>query len=123
MNPSPSALAGVRVLELGQLIAGPFAAKMLAEFGAEWIGNSKASNGFAAGHTDLGRWRTLDHDEAVFKARLWTVIPNQPIAAILCQPSVRSVHGFAGDIPLVPVGLAPARRLARGLWAAVRLSG
>ncbi len=29
-----SALAGLKVLELGQLIAGPFAAKTLADFGA-----------------------------------------------------------------------------------------
>ena len=34
---SPSALQGVRVVEMGQLIAGPFAAKMLAEFGADVI--------------------------------------------------------------------------------------
>ena len=33
----PSALAGLKVLELGQLIAGPFAAKTLADFGAEVI--------------------------------------------------------------------------------------
>lgn len=32
-----SALAGLKVLELGTLIAGPFAARMLAEFGAEVI--------------------------------------------------------------------------------------
>ncbi len=30
-------LEGIRVVELGQLIAGPFAGKMLAEFGAEVI--------------------------------------------------------------------------------------
>ena len=30
-------LAGLKVLELGQLITGPFAGKMLAEFGAEVI--------------------------------------------------------------------------------------
>ncbi|PMS36846.1 CoA transferase family III [Trinickia symbiotica] len=30
-------LEGVRILEMGQLIAGPFAAKMLAEFGADVI--------------------------------------------------------------------------------------
>ena len=30
-------LAGLKVLELGQLIAGPFAAKTLADFGADII--------------------------------------------------------------------------------------
>ncbi|EGH48684.1 CAIB/BAIF family protein, partial [Pseudomonas syringae pv. pisi str. 1704B] len=30
-------LQGIKVVELGQLIAGPFAAKILAEFGAEVI--------------------------------------------------------------------------------------
>ncbi|TMG86239.1 MAG: hypothetical protein E6H76_12425, partial [Betaproteobacteria bacterium] len=30
---SPRPLAGIKVLELGQLIAGPFAGKILAEFG------------------------------------------------------------------------------------------
>jgi formyl-CoA transferase len=34
---TPAALAGVRVVEMGQLIAGPFAAKTLGEFGAEVI--------------------------------------------------------------------------------------
>jgi formyl-CoA transferase len=33
----PSALRGVRVIEMGQLIAGPFAGKMLGEFGADVI--------------------------------------------------------------------------------------
>jgi hypothetical protein len=33
----PAALAGLKVIELGQLIAGPFAAKTLADFGAEVI--------------------------------------------------------------------------------------
>ncbi|WP_306599103.1 CaiB/BaiF CoA-transferase family protein [Geothrix sp. 21YS21S-2] len=37
MTATPSALSGLRVIELGQLIAGPFAAKMLAEFGADVI--------------------------------------------------------------------------------------
>lgn len=30
-------LDGIKVVEMGQLIAGPFAAKILAEFGAEVI--------------------------------------------------------------------------------------
>ena len=33
----PRPLAGLKVLELGQLIAGPFAGKVFAEFGAEVI--------------------------------------------------------------------------------------
>ena len=33
----PSALQGLRVIEMGQLIAGPFAGKMLGEFGADVI--------------------------------------------------------------------------------------
>ena len=36
-NTSPSALQGVRVIEMGQLIAGPFAGKTLGEFGADVI--------------------------------------------------------------------------------------
>lgn len=34
---SPAALDGIRVIEMGQLIAGPFAGKTLAEFGADVI--------------------------------------------------------------------------------------
>ena len=36
-DPGTGPLAGLRVLELGQLIAGPFAAKTLADFGANVI--------------------------------------------------------------------------------------
>ena len=37
MAHTPSALQGLRVIEMGQLIAGPFAGKMLGEFGADVI--------------------------------------------------------------------------------------
>ena len=33
----PQALQGLKVVEMGQLIAGPFAAKTLGEFGADVI--------------------------------------------------------------------------------------
>ena len=36
-NTTPGALEGVRVLEIGQLIAGPFSGQLLADFGAEVI--------------------------------------------------------------------------------------
>lgn len=37
LQPSPAALQGVRVIEMGQLIAGPFCGKTLGEFGADVI--------------------------------------------------------------------------------------
>ncbi|MGH8682476.1 MAG: CaiB/BaiF CoA transferase family protein [Burkholderiales bacterium] len=48
------ALAGVRVLELGQLIAGPFAGKFFAEFGAEVIKIEPPEGG-----DPLRQWRKL----------------------------------------------------------------
>ena len=36
-NPIVGPLAGLKVLELGQLIAGPFAGKTLADFGADVV--------------------------------------------------------------------------------------
>lgn len=48
-------LAGLRVLELGTLIAGPFAARLLAEFGAEVIKVETPGEGDA-----LRNWRYVD---------------------------------------------------------------
>ena len=50
----PKALAGVKVLELGQLIAGPFAGKFFAEFGAEVIKIEPPEGG-----DPLRQWRQL----------------------------------------------------------------
>ena len=47
-------LAGIRVLELGQLIAGPFAAKTLADFGAQVIKIEPPGQGDL-----LRKWRLL----------------------------------------------------------------
>lgn len=62
MTPSVGPLAGLRVLELGQLIAGPFAAKTLADFGADVIkieAPPDASGTGAAGGDPLRKWRLL----------------------------------------------------------------
>jgi formyl-CoA transferase len=58
---TPAALAGVRVIEMGQLIAGPFAAKTLGEFGAEVIKIEPPGAG-----DPLRNWRLLKHGTSVW---------------------------------------------------------
>jgi crotonobetainyl-CoA:carnitine CoA-transferase CaiB-like acyl-CoA transferase len=48
-------LSGIRVLEMGQLIAGPFAGQMLAAFGAEVVKIEPPGRG-----DPLRTWRVLD---------------------------------------------------------------
>jgi formyl-CoA transferase len=60
-QPQPTALAGLRVLELGQLIAGPFAAKTLADFGAEVIKIEPPGTG-----DPLRKWRLLKDGTSVW---------------------------------------------------------
>ena len=52
-------LAGLKVLELGQLIAGPFAGKVFAEFGAEVVKVEPPAEGNAPGGDPLRQWRLL----------------------------------------------------------------
>ncbi|ATF88836.1 MULTISPECIES: CaiB/BaiF CoA transferase family protein [Burkholderia] len=56
-------LEGVRVLELGQLIAGPFAGRLLAEFGAEVIKIEPPAVG-----DPLRKWRMLHQGTSVWWA-------------------------------------------------------
>ena len=58
---SPAALAGLKVLELGQLIAGPFAAKTLADFGAEVVKIEPPGAG-----DPLRKWRLLKNGTSVW---------------------------------------------------------
>lgn len=55
MSPQPQALAGVRVVEMGQLIAGPFVGKTLGEFGADVIKIEPPLNG-----DPLRQWRLIE---------------------------------------------------------------
>ena len=61
MQASRQVLAGVRVLELGQLIAGPFAGKMLGDFGAEVIKIEPPGKG-----DPLRKWRLLKDGTSVW---------------------------------------------------------
>jgi formyl-CoA transferase len=56
-------LQGIRVIELGQLIAGPFAAKMLGEFGADVIKIEPPGTG-----DPLRKWRLLHEGTSVWWA-------------------------------------------------------
>lgn len=65
--PARGALAGVKVLELGTLIAGPFAARMLGEFGAQVIKIEDPQHG-----DPLRKWRKL-HPDAAGTSLWWAV--------------------------------------------------
>ena len=60
-TPSTGPLAGLKVIELGQLIAGPFAAKTLADFGAEVIKIEAPGAG-----DPLRKWRLLKDGTSVW---------------------------------------------------------
>ena len=58
---SPAALAGVRVVEMGQLIAGPFCGKTLGEFGADVIKIEAPETG-----DPLRNWRMIKEGTSVW---------------------------------------------------------
>lgn len=55
------ALAGLKVVELGQLIAGPFASKLLGEFGADVVKIEPPGTG-----DPLRKWRVLKDDTSLW---------------------------------------------------------
>lgn len=81
---SPGPLAGLKVLELGQLIAGPFAAKTLADFGAEVIKIEPPGSG-----DPLRQWRLLHNGTSVW----WQVQSRNKKSVVLDlrEPSDRNI--------------------------------
>ena len=65
-------LAGIRVLELGQLIAGPFAGKFFAEFGAEVIKIEPPAIDGHPGGDPLRQWRQVHRGTS-----LWWYVQNR----------------------------------------------
>ena len=81
---APGALHGLKVLELGQLIAGPFAAKTLADFGAEVIKVEPPEVG-----DPLRKWRLLKDGTSVW----WQVQSRnkRSVALDLKDPQAQAV--------------------------------
>lgn len=77
-------LAGVRVIELGQLIAGPFCGKTLADFGAEVIKIEPPGKG-----DPLRKWRLLKNGNSVW----WEVQSRnkQSVTLDLTQPEGQDI--------------------------------
>jgi formyl-CoA transferase len=82
--PVPGPLAGVRVLELGQLIAGPFCGKTLADFGAEVVKIEPPGKG-----DPLRKWRLLKDGNSVW----WEVQSRnkQSVTLDLTQPEGQDI--------------------------------
>ncbi len=59
--PTPAALQGLRVVEMGQLIAGPFAGKTLGDFGADVVKIEPPGAG-----DPLRNWRLMKHGTSVW---------------------------------------------------------
>jgi formyl-CoA transferase len=69
MTAAAGPLAGLKVLELGQLIAGPFAAKTLADFGADVIkieAPADRNRPESSGGDPLRKWRLLKDGTSVW---------------------------------------------------------
>jgi formyl-CoA transferase len=85
-TPSPvqGPLAGLKVLELGQLIAGPFAAKTLADFGADIIKIETPGAG-----DPLRKWRLLKDGTSVW----WQIQSRnkRSVALDLKQPAAQDI--------------------------------
>ena len=71
---SPLPLDGVKVVELGQLIAGPFAGKTLGDFGAEVIKIEPPGEG-----DPLRKWRMLHQGTSV-----WWQVQSRNKQSIVC---------------------------------------
>ncbi|MEX8522377.1 MAG: CaiB/BaiF CoA transferase family protein, partial [Leptothrix ochracea] len=81
-------LSGLKVVELGQLIAGPFAGKTLADFGAEVIKVEPPATGEGQGGDPLRQWRLLHNGTSVW----WQVQSRNKQSVVL---DLRSEEGRA----------------------------
>lgn len=99
-------LAGLKVLELGQLIAGPFAGKTFAEFGAEVIKIEPPASDKGEGGDPLRTWRKLHNGTSLW----WHVIARnkKSVTANLRTPEGQEiVRRLARDVDVVIENFRP----------------
>jgi formyl-CoA transferase len=108
-DPAPGPLAGLRVLELGQLIAGPFAAKTLGDFGADVIKVEPPGTG-----DPLRKWRLLKDGTSVW----WQVQSRnkRSIALDLNDPAAQdTVRALAAEADVLIENFRPGALEGWGL--------
>ena len=114
---SSKPLSGIRVLELGQLIAGPFAAKMLGEFGAEVIKIEPPGKG-----DPLRNWRLIHDGTSVW----WQVQSRnkKSVSLDLRKPEAQDlIRALVKDIDVVVENFKPGTMEGWGLgWEELRAS-
>lgn len=106
---SKGPLAGLKVIEMGQLIAGPFAAKTLADFGAEVIKIEPPGSG-----DPLRQWRLLHNGTSVW----WQVQSRNKKSLVLDlkQPEARNiVRKLAAECDVLIENFKPGVMEAWGL--------
>jgi len=112
---SSKPLSGIRVLELGQLIAGPFAAKMLGEFGAEVIKIEPPGKG-----DPLRNWRLIHDGTSVW----WQVQSRnkKSVSLDLRKPEAQDlIRALVKDIDVVVENFKPGTLEGWGLgWEELR---
>ena len=114
MLPTQDALQGLRVLELGQLIAGPFAGKTLADFGADVIKIEPVEGG-----DPLRKWRLLREGTSVW----WEVQSRNKRSVTLDLRSAdgqAAVRALAAEADVLIENFKPGTLEAWGLgWDAL----
>ncbi|MBO1014578.1 CoA transferase [Achromobacter sp. SD115] len=112
---SSKPLSGIRVLELGQLIAGPFAAKMLGEFGAEVIKIEPPGKG-----DPLRNWRLIHDGTSVW----WQVQSRnkKSVSLDLRKPEAQDlIRTLVKDVDVVIENFKPGTMEGWGLgWEELR---